>query len=214
MSVLYFRSHPFAYLGGVDGIGIRDPKPRVAPGLRSARSPGDNIYMGTNISDDDVRAVLDGVRRIVQSLRESSRWAEKHVGMTGAQLFVLQKLEEAPAQSLNDLAARTHTHQSSVSTIVARLVEQGLVMRTPSPRDGRTFQLHLSSRGRRLAGRAPDAAQQRLIQGIRELAPARRRGLASALDAVARAMDSADRQPAMFFEERTHHRGRSGRHHA
>jgi len=173
------------------------------------------IYMGTNIyDDDDVRAVLDGVRRIVQSLRESSRWAEKHVGMTGAQLFVLQKLEEAPAQSLNDLAARTHTHQSSVSTIVARLVEQGLVTRTPSPSDGRTFQLHLSSRGRRLAGRAPDAAQQRLIQGIRELAPARRRGLASALDAVARAMDSADRQPAMFFEERTHHRGRSGRHHA
>ena len=88
--------------------------------------------MGTNISDDaDVRAVLDGVRRIVQSLRESSRWAEKHVGMTGAQLFVLQKLEESPAQSLNDLAARTHTHQSSVSTIVARLVDQGLVTRTP-----------------------------------------------------------------------------------
>jgi DNA-binding MarR family transcriptional regulator len=169
--------------------------------------------MGTNTSDGaDVRAVLDGVRRIVQSLRESSRWAEKHVGMTGAQLFVLQNLEDAPALSLNDLAARTHTHQSSVSTIVARLVDHGLVTRTRSPRDGRTIQLHLSSRGRRLAGRAPDAAQQRLIQGIRELPPARRRGLASALDAVARAMDSADRQPAMFFEERTNHRRRSGRH--
>jgi hypothetical protein len=101
--------------------------------------------MGTNTSENgDVRAVLDGVRRIVQSLRESSRWAEKYLGMTGAQLFVLQELDEAPAQSLNDLAARTHTHQSSVSTIVARLVDQGFVTRTRSSRDGRTIELHLS----------------------------------------------------------------------
>jgi MarR family transcriptional regulator, lower aerobic nicotinate degradation pathway regulator len=169
--------------------------------------------MGTNTSKDgDVRAVLDGVRRIVQSLRESSRWAEKYVGMTGAQLFVLQQLDEAPAQSLNDLAARTHTHQSSVSTIVARLVDRGLVTRTRSPRDGRTIELQLSSRGRKLAARAPNAAQQRLIQGIRELPAARRRGLATALAAVARAMDSADGEPAMFFEERANRRRRTARH--
>ena len=169
--------------------------------------------MGANTSENgDVRAVLDGVRRIVQSLRESSRWAEKYVGMTGAQLFVLQQLDEAPAQSLNDLAARTHTHQSSVSTIVARLVDRGLVTRTRSPRDGRTIELQLSSRGRKLAARAPNAAQQRLIQGIRELPPARRRGLATALATVARAMDSADGEPVMFFEERANRRRRSFKH--
>src|SRR3954468_12674201 len=99
---------------------------------------GPHTSTGTSTGDVDVRIVLDGVRRIVQSLRESSRRAEKRVGMSGAQLFVLQKLEEAPAQSLNDLAGRTHTHQSSVSTIVARLVERGLVTRMRSPRDGRT----------------------------------------------------------------------------
>ena len=171
--------------------------------------------MGTNTSEHgDVRAVLDGVRRIVQSLRESSRWAEKYLGMTGAQLFVLQQLDEAPAQSLNNLAARTHTHQSSVSTIVARLVDQGFVTRTRSPRDGRTIELHLSSRGRKLAARAPNAAQQRLIQGIRELPPAKRRGLASALGALARAMDSADGEPAMFFEERASTRRRRSLRHA
>jgi len=171
--------------------------------------------MGTNTSENgDVRAVLDGVRRIVQSLRESSRWAEKYLGMTGAQLFVLQELDEAPAQSLNDLAARTHTHQSSVSTIVARLVDQGFVTRTRSSRDGRTIELHLSSRGRRLTALAPSAAQQRLIQGIRELPPTRRRGLASSLAAVARAMDSADGEPAMFFEERAGTRGRRSPRHA
>jgi len=158
--------------------------------------------MGPNtLSDADVRTVLDGVRRIVQSLRESSRWAEKRVGMTGAQLFVLQKLEEAAAQSLNDLADRTHTHQSTVSTIVARLVERGLVTRTRSPRDGRTIELGLSPSGRRLVARAPDLAQDRLIRGIRLLPAARRRALASTLTTLARVMNSADDQSAMFFED-------------
>jgi DNA-binding MarR family transcriptional regulator len=163
--------------------------------------------MGSHTSSDaEVRAVLDGVRRIVQTLRESSRWAEKHVGMTGAQLFVLQKLDEAPAQSLNDLADRTHTHQSSVSTIVAGLVQRGFVTRTQSPRDRRTIELGLSPSGRRLAARAPGAAQDRLIRGIRELSPARRRALASTLTTLAREMNSDDGQPVMFFEENSSRR--------
>jgi DNA-binding MarR family transcriptional regulator len=157
--------------------------------------------MGSHTSSgSDVRAVLDGVRAIVQNLRESSRRAEKYYGMSGAQLFVLQKLAEAPAQSLNDLAARTHTHQSSVSTIVARLVDGGFVTRTRSATDGRTLELDLSPRGRRVVGRAPDAAQERLIHGIQRLSAARRRALASALSALGQAMD-ADRDPTMFFED-------------
>jgi DNA-binding MarR family transcriptional regulator len=157
--------------------------------------------MGSNTSPaNDVRAVLDGVRRIVQNLRESSRWAEKNLGMSGAQLFVLQKLAESPAQSLNALAARTHTHQSSVSAIVARLVDGGFVTRTRSATDGRTLELDLSPRGRRVVDRAPDAAQERLIHGIQRLPAARRRALASALSALGRAMD-AEGDPIMFFEE-------------
>lgn len=152
-------------------------------------------------ADGDVRSVLDGVRRIVQSLRESSRWAERFLGMSGAQLFILQKLDESPAQSLNALAERTHTHQSSVSAIVTRLVDRGFVTRTRSLRDGRTIELGLSRRGKRLVDRAPDAAQERLIRGIRQLPPARRRTLASTLAELGRAMDTADRRPAMFFEE-------------
>lgn len=168
--------------------------------------------MGSNISaTGDVRAVLDGIRRIVQSLRESSRWAEKHVGMSGAQLFVLHKLAESPAQSLNALAERTHTHQSSVSTLVSRLVEDGFVTRTRSARDGRTIELDLSPRGRRLVARAPDTAQERLIRGVRQLPAARRRALAATLGPLVGAMNVADREPVMFFEEHVRRSRRSRR---
>jgi DNA-binding MarR family transcriptional regulator len=166
--------------------------------------------MGSNTSAGaDTQAVLDAVRRIVHALRASSRRAEKHVGISGAQLFVLQKLDDSPAMSLNELAARTHTHQSSVSVVVTRLDDRGLVERSRSKGDARSIRLTLTARGKRLMSRAPDLAQERLITGIQSLATARRRMLASTLTELAHAIDAAERVPAMFFEEGTR-RARGG----
>lgn len=159
--------------------------------------------MGTNISERGAtQQVLDAVRRIVQALRESSRQAERRVGLTSAQLFVLQKLAESPASSVNELAAMTHTHQSSVSVVVRKLVQQGLVRSTRSTEDGRRVELTLSGRGRRAAAQVPDLAQARLVDAIAHLTLARRRQLASTLGEVARTLAGHDRVPAMFFEER------------
>jgi len=156
--------------------------------------------MGSHISARarETRAVLDGIRRIVRALHESSRAAEKHIGLSGAQLFVLATLAEFPAMSLNDLAARTHTHQSSVSTVVSRLVDAGLVLRAPSPRDARRLELRLSEKGRRLVVKAPNAAQARLIHAIDHLPAPSRRELAQSLTALTAAMDLTG-QPEMFF---------------
>jgi DNA-binding MarR family transcriptional regulator len=149
------------------------------------------------------RAVLDAIRRIVQVLRESSRSAERRVGLSGAQLFVLQTLGEAPEISLNRLAALTHTHQSSVSTVITRLVSQGLVRRARSKRDGQTLELSLKAAGVRAAKGAPNAAQGRLIAAVDMLPSERRRLLAASLTEMASMLDGVNVPPAMFFEERT-----------
>jgi DNA-binding MarR family transcriptional regulator len=169
--------------------------------------------MGSNTSarQRDTRTVLDAIRRIVQALRESSRFAEKQVGLSGAQLFVLQKLDEAPALSVNELAACTHTHQSSVSTVIARLVERGLVERAMSASDRRTVRLSLTPRGRNLVRRAPDVAQGRLIRAIAHLPVARRRALALGLDDLAQTVADVARAPAMFFEETSARKSRRSR---
>jgi MarR family transcriptional regulator, lower aerobic nicotinate degradation pathway regulator len=148
----------------------------------------------------ETRVVLDGVRRIVRTLHESSRAAEKSLGLSGAQLFVLQTLADTPGLSLNALATRTHTHQSSVSTVVSRLVERGLVLRTPAADDARRLELRVSAEGRRLVSRAPDAAQARLIQAIERLAPERRRALARAMLELTQKMDVDRHAPVMFFD--------------
>src|SRR5437763_15520097 len=85
----------------------------------------------------DAHDVLDAIRRIVQALRESSRLAESRVGLSGAQLFVLRTLAESPGLSLNEVAALTRTHQSSVSVVVTRLARDGLVRKRTAGRDAR-----------------------------------------------------------------------------
>jgi len=62
--------------------------------------------------------------------------------------------------------------------------------------------LSLTAKGLRLARRAPDVAQERLINGIDQLPAARRKQLAIGLGELAKAIDAAELAPAMFFEDR------------
>ena len=161
--------------------------------------------------DGGLREILDAVRRIVRTLHESSRASEKTLGLSAAQLFVLQKLAESPGLSLTALSAQTHTHQSSVSTVVSRLVERGLVLRTAAADDARRLELRVSAEGRRLVSRAPDAAQARLIEAIQRLPANRRRLLASSLGELTHTMDLTGRAPVMFFDNPDRKGGRGSR---
>jgi DNA-binding MarR family transcriptional regulator len=149
----------------------------------------------------DVRAVMDALRRIVRALRLSARAAEGRLGISSAQLFVLHQLAHADASSIDELAARTLTHQSSVSVVVSRLAERGLVVRRKSPDDARRTALTLPAAGRALLRRAPEVCQARLITGLERLRPSQRRALASQLTALVRALEVGNGEPAMFFEE-------------
>jgi DNA-binding MarR family transcriptional regulator len=173
-----------------------------------------DVYMGAHTTGrgGEVRDILDAVRRIVRSLHESSRASEKMLGLSAAQLFVLQKLADAPGLSLNALAAQAHTHQSSVSTVVSRLVDRGLVLRTAAADDARRLELRASAEGRRLVARAPDAAPARLIDAIERLPASRRRTLARSLGELTRIMDLTGRAPVMFFDtpDRKGRRGTRG----
>lgn len=158
-------------------------------------------YMGSNIPSPHAREVLDAIRRIVQALRESSRAAEKHVGLSSAQLFVLHALEEAPGLSLNDLAERTRTHQSSVSAVVARLTRARLVERGTASGDARRAEVRLSSRGSSRLRRAPRTAQERLVQAVDALPRTDSSRLAALLRRLVDEMGLETRRPAAMFHE-------------
>jgi DNA-binding MarR family transcriptional regulator len=159
---------------------------------------------------DDVAATLDALRRIVQALRIAGRESERRVGLSAAQLFALQRVAENPGASINDIAARTFTHQSSVSVVLQRLVDQRLVVKVPVVSDRRRQALELTAKGRRVLPRAPAAVQHRLIVALSTLPAADRRRLARSLDRLARSVTPAGVDQAPMLFEDPHRRARRG----
>lgn len=153
--------------------------------------------------DDQLERVVNSLRRIIQAIRLSASAVHDALGITGAQLFVLQQLADRPAASLREVAERTLTDQSSVSVVVSRLVDAGHVARRTSAADGRRTELTLTDAGRALLRRAPRLAQARLVAGLRAVPAAQLRVTARVLEAAARAVDpsrSGRAAPPMFFE--------------
>ena len=159
----------------------------------------------------DVRSALDAFRRIIQALRHASRETERRVGLSAAQLFALQQLANHAGASVNDLAASTFTHQSSVSVVVHRLVSQKLVAKVPSHDDRRRVRLALTDAGRAVLRRSPEPVQERLIAGIAGLPAGQREALIAALTSIADAVAFRPGPPPMFLEERRRRRGAQGR---
>lgn len=155
----------------------------------------------SSLTDSATTDALDSLRRIIRALRVSSRRAERELGVSGAQLFVLQRLAEGPAGSVNELAERTHTHQSSVSVVVRRLVERGLVSRRRSPTDQRRVELALSAAGRRVLQGSRPAAHVRLADAMRRLPRDRRTRLAALLRELVALMGAADESASMMFDD-------------
>lgn len=145
--------------------------------------------------------VMDALRRIVRSLRQSARTAEDRLGISTAQLFVLHEVGATTGLSINELAARTLTDQSSVSVVVTRLVERGLVKRHRSRADGRRMEVVLTPAGRALLRRAPEIAQARIIAGLARMPARDRAALARLLTGLVDGLESASRAAPMFFED-------------
>jgi DNA-binding MarR family transcriptional regulator len=152
---------------------------------------------------DTATEVVDSFRRIVQLLRSSARRAERELGVSGAQLFVLQQLAEGPTASLNELARRTLTHQSSVSVVVSRLVQRGLATRDRSPLDGRRIELNLTRAGRRLLRDTPSVPQMQLVEAVLRLPRSDLKALARLLRKLAEATGASRVVPAMFGDDAT-----------
>jgi DNA-binding MarR family transcriptional regulator len=150
----------------------------------------------------EVRQTLDAFRHIVRALRHGSGNARSSI--RGARLFALQQIADHPDASINEIAARTFTHQSSVSVVIQRLVDAGLVVKVSARDDRRRTRLAVTAKGKRALARAPRSVQQDLVSVVSSLRAADRRTLARLMTTIARAVTPAGslKHPPMFFEER------------
>jgi DNA-binding MarR family transcriptional regulator len=148
----------------------------------------------------EAKRVLDSIRRLVQSLRIYSRKTEGHLGLSAAQIFVLQELNEAAHMTLKELAQRTMTDVSSVSVVVERLAQKHLLIRRRAKADARRLDLCISALGKQVLSQKPYAVQSRLIHAVEQLPAPRRKALADDLEELLKSAGMGRERPAMLFE--------------
>jgi DNA-binding MarR family transcriptional regulator len=158
--------------------------------------------MGTNTNPSEiVGRALVSIRRLVRTLRTTAVSVERETGLSTAQTFVLQLLLEAPAESMNDLADRTSTDQSSVSVVVSRLEAKGLVSRLPSATDARRTQVVITDEGATLMHRKPPTVQERLTRALECMQPDSLDLLASELNSLVALMGAGEEPATLIFED-------------
>ena len=148
---------------------------------------------------DDVDAIVRGLRRMVKSLHAYSEDVRREFGLTGPQLWALKTLLRLGPLPVGSLARELAVQPSSASLLASRLVERRLVRRVRAAADGRVVHLTLTPGGRRLAGRAPEAAQGRLLHGLRELDPRALQEARRVIDELVRIMELENLDARFFF---------------
>lgn len=149
----------------------------------------------------EIEGVMQNLRKVVKALEAYSRVVETRFGLTGPQLWVIWELGRHAPLALKDLAARMHMSPSTLVGVIDRLLAKGLVRREQDPEDRRRVCLSLSPEGLLLWAKAPDPAQGRLIQGLKEMPAKERSAFHHGLEHLVKAMDADQLEARFFFSE-------------
>lgn len=160
--------------------------------------------MPTDQNLSEAYSVLNSFRCIVKSLRVADRAGLKEHGLGASQLYVLHELKRDSPLSVNELAQRTATDQSTVSVVVAKLIDKGFLTRERSEVDARRLDLTLTAKGYLLLKRLPPPVQLSIIEGVQRLPPLRARALAESLQEICDVLGVADAHPPMLMDDDAH----------
>ncbi|MCJ7830372.1 MAG: MarR family transcriptional regulator [Desulfobacterales bacterium] len=128
---------------------------------------------------------LIALRRILRATELFARDLAHAVGLTPAQLRVLQIVAEKGSATPKVLANQMGVSQATVTALVDKLVMRGLVQRVPSEQDRRQINLLATPQGLDRLLNAPDALQQRYVRAFAGLADWEQAQLLSSLERVA-----------------------------
>ena len=130
------------------------------------------------------------LREAIQRLNRRVRQARPVGDLTFSQLSALTSLQLAGALTPRELADMERVQPPTMTKIVGKLEDRGLVARTPHPTDGRQVILAATEQGRAVYAQFERARNQWLAQQLAQLSPDDRDTLARAaeiLQHVARA---------------------------
>ena len=130
-------------------------------------------------------ALRDAIMRLNRRMRQARPLGD----LTLSQISALTSLGLAGALTPRELAEHERVQPPTMTKIIAKLEDRGLVQRTPHPTDGRQVVLHATEAGRAAVAEQRRAGDAWLARALGELPPDDRETLrraAELLDRLAR----------------------------
>lgn len=101
--------------------------------------------------NDAALAILERLWAVDHALESLSRAMLTAHGVTGAQRFALRRVDARPGLTPGELARGLRVDPSTLTAMLHRLEQRGLLRREPDPVDHRRARLHITDEGRHLA---------------------------------------------------------------
>ena len=135
---------------------------------------------------------LIAIRRILRATEMYGRKLARAAGLTAVQLRVLQVISETGNATAKGISTRMGVSQATVTSLVDKLVQHGMVFREKSVTDRRQTNIFITDRGRATIDNAPDALQQRYVRKFETLEDWEQAQLVASLERVAAILDAGD----------------------
>lgn len=145
------------------------------------------------LDDVDLGAVLGFLQvvwRLDHALQSKSKRMSSNLGITGPQRFVLRVLSQRPGLSAGELAQLLHLHPSTLTGVLRRLEDRGLLGRETDTDDARRAVLKVTNSGKQLTSRLGNSVED-VVRKVLATAPRSQAQSARALlGALADALES------------------------
>ncbi len=140
--------------------------------------------------------VIAALRRITRAIDLHSRLLLQKSGLTIPQLVALQAIQRSQPITVGALARGIHLGAATVTGILGRLENRGLVSRTRGDLDRRSVVVQLTDDGAKLVAEAPSLLQDRFHRELAKLHEWEQTMILATLQRIASMMDAEDIEAA------------------
>ncbi|KXJ60686.1 MAG: transcriptional regulator [Alteromonas sp. Nap_26] len=144
--------------------------------------------------------LLVALRRVIRAVDLRSKQLNKHVGLTGPQLLVMQNIQERPGIMVREIADSINLSPATITNILDRLETRDLATRIRSTQDKRKVGVFLTDKGKEAVEGAPRPLQEHFIERFAQLKEWEQSQMVATVQRIATMMDAEDIDASPFLE--------------
>ena len=163
---------------------------QLSEGFDSLRLSAAHAEIWSEDMQDQAEVALVALRRVLKATAGTVKAVALKTGLTASQLLVLQVLKTQGDTLTGDLAKAVDLKQATISILIDKLQENGLVERQRGETDRRRVWVRLTNKGREALENAPDLLQETFRARFRKLADWEQASITAALLRVVTLMDA------------------------